>query len=47
MKQRKKKKLVQRNPVVREMLANPKRSVGRHDKVRKVAKRDERRLQEH
>lgn len=47
MKQRRKKKLTQRNPVVREMLAKPKRNAGRHDKAKKIAQRDERRLQEH
>jgi hypothetical protein len=46
MKQRKKKKLTQSNPVVREMVANPKRNAGRHGKAKKAARRDERRFQE-
>lgn len=46
MKQRRKKKLTQRNPVMREMVANPKRNAGRHGKARRAARRDDRRLQE-
>jgi hypothetical protein len=46
MKQRKKKRLARRNPVVREMLASPKRNAGRHKKTKKLTDRDQRRLQE-
>jgi hypothetical protein len=46
MKQRKKKRLARRNPVVREMLANPKRNTGRHRKSKMLTERDQRRLQE-
>lgn len=44
MKQRKKKRLARRNPVVREMLANPKRNAGRHKKSKKLSERDQQRL---
>ena len=44
MKQRTKKKLTQRNPVVRQMLANPKRNAGRHKKSKRLSERDQQRL---
>ena len=46
MKQRKKKRLARRNPVVREMLAAPKRNAGRHKKSKKLSERDQRKLQD-
>jgi hypothetical protein len=46
VKQRKKKRLARRNPVVREMLTSPKRNAGRHKKSKMLTERDQRRLQE-
>ena len=42
---RKKKPPKQRNPVVREIIANPKRNAGAH-KRKKPTKRDERKIEE-
>ena len=40
---RKKKKVTRRNPVVREVIANPKRNAGKHQ-PKKSSKKDEERL---